>query len=432
MQRQGALQSTKVSPFDTPFCLLIGLLFLGTLKPERLVPGLGFLLRFPTYLLLILFALWLVTPKKTLGNAQTRYYLSFATLSLAGPLLARNPYLAYLGAKVHLLGVMFYLTKVTFLNTFEKIELYVKLSLVLAGIVAAVAIIQGGKVTAFPMLEDENDFALFMNVMIPFAFFLGQAATHQRKKLFYYGLLFLFLNAHVLSFSRGGFVGLIPVLVYCWHSAKTKMSITLILVCCIGLLLIVAPAAYWEEVRTIRQAIEKPVSDPSSNDRLYSWRIGWKMFLDHPIIGVGPGNYRIWISDYDPTERGARHWGRVAHSLYVTLLAENGIVGLFLFLGMIYANLRSHLLILKVNRSLNSRSLPRQLNIATKHQLQSSYFLSHACMCALLTYLVTGAFLSVLSYPYFWALTAYIVVLRNAVVTVFQQSLNDKSINYAH
>jgi O-antigen ligase len=61
------------------------------------------------------------------------------------------------------------------------------------------------------------------------------------------------------------------------------------------------------------------------------------VFLDHPVIGVGPGQYsQIYSVDYmnrGDFKRRIKEERR-AHSLYLELAAETGLVGLAIFLGV--------------------------------------------------------------------------------------------------
>ena len=80
----------------------------------------------------------------------------------------------------------------------------------------------------------------------------------------------------------------------------------------------------------------------TAGQRMFTWGIGWEMFLANPVFGVGQANFPWTIGEY----MGGRTWqtkslaGRQAHSLYFTLLPELGLVGVMLFGAMIYFNYR--------------------------------------------------------------------------------------------
>ena len=64
----------------------------------------------------------------------------------------------------------------------------------------------------------------------------------------------------------------------------------------------------------------------SSNARVFSWRVAWQSFEDHPMVGTGAGTYEQYWLRHRPVA------GKVvdAHSLYLETLAELGPVGLAL------------------------------------------------------------------------------------------------------
>jgi O-Antigen ligase len=64
-------------------------------------------------------------------------------------------------------------------------------------------------------------------------------------------------------------------------------------------------------------------ASPGLGDRREYWRVAAGALHDHPILGHGPGTFeRLWL-ERRPVEREARD----AHSLYLEVLAEQGIVG---------------------------------------------------------------------------------------------------------
>lgn len=60
--------------------------------------------------------------------------------------------------------------------------------------------------------------------------------------------------------------------------------------------------------------------------RLKLWDFAWKLSKEHPVVGVGPGNFAHWLKNHVP---GAGRQG--AHNSYLQMLAETGWVGLFLY-----------------------------------------------------------------------------------------------------
>jgi len=219
----------------------------------------------------------------------------------------------------------------------------------------------------------------------------------------------------VASFSRGGFVGLVPVILYCWYKTPKKVLSTIIIAIMISVLYFSASPKYWQEVKSIK---EENIQKGTGEDRWYLWKLAWKVFLDYPIIGVGQGNISWNIGKYQPLEdlkyrRGVG--GKAVHSLYFTLIPELGLVGILLFSGMLYFSYKDLKWILKKEFLLKQNQSKEIIQ-----QLHKIRFIIFGITGAMLGYLVSGAFLSVLYYPHFWFLIALTVSLKNIVDSQFR------------
>jgi O-antigen ligase len=60
---------------------------------------------------------------------------------------------------------------------------------------------------------------------------------------------------------------------------------------------------------------------------------GLDLFAEHPLFGVGAGNFMFYAQSYG-LSKSLR-----MHSLYIALLAETGIVGTVLYLGAVLTGL---------------------------------------------------------------------------------------------
>ena len=90
------------------------------------------------------------------------------------------------------------------------------------------------------------------------------------------------------------------------------------------------PSGDWARQRA--ETFLNPLSVEGSSGRLGIWHVGWEMVLDNPIIGIGLQNFPVRFADYiEPAglEGGYGIYpGRDPHSVYLSILAELGIVGL--------------------------------------------------------------------------------------------------------
>jgi tetratricopeptide (TPR) repeat protein len=90
----------------------------------------------------------------------------------------------------------------------------------------------------------------------------------------------------------------------------------------------------------VREA--ESIFDPrtgTNRTRIYMWEASLKMIRDHPLRGVGPGEFQYAYPAYrDPAERGLHGYNistENPHNDYFHIGVETGIPGLLMFLGMI-------------------------------------------------------------------------------------------------
>jgi O-antigen ligase len=68
--------------------------------------------------------------------------------------------------------------------------------------------------------------------------------------------------------------------------------------------------------------------------RLELWKTGWKIFLEHPLVGIGAGNFQKMArqnSERYQVSANVHHY-KYVHNQYIATLATRGVPGLILFL----------------------------------------------------------------------------------------------------
>jgi len=68
--------------------------------------------------------------------------------------------------------------------------------------------------------------------------------------------------------------------------------------------------------------------------RMELWKMGFRMFRDHPVSGVGPGNIKSSFKTYHPGPLGIQETWSSVHNLYLQQLVERGILGLAALLAL--------------------------------------------------------------------------------------------------
>lgn len=381
------------------FIVLISAVFFEYVRPQDNFLSFISPLKIPSILMLLMFIIFVKEEKKYLSDRLSKCSLAFIIIMLISIPYAINNFHAYRETKVmFLVFFTFVFPLIAIIKTKGEFIRFFEYWIIIQFIVALYVIKNGGRGTG-SFSADENDACLVLNMALPYAFYFSLRGDISFKKKLFYRLSFLvILTAIVMTSSRGGFLGMIAAIgmfiILSKDKFKNLLKLSILSLCLGGVVLSALPDGYLDDMNTISNT-----EDSTRNLRLLHWTTGWEIFKDNPILGVGAGNYPWNSTSYfhlSPYyKEGARNRsGRQAHSLYFTLIPEMGLAGISIFVVMcltIYSRVNG---IRKVfNRNDNE------------------VLLANAIGASLVSYLVTGAFVSVLYYPLFWHLTAFAILL---------------------
>ncbi|MCB0208053.1 MAG: O-antigen ligase family protein [Anaerolineae bacterium] len=151
------------------------------------------------------------------------------------------------------------------------------------------------------------------------------------------------------TFSRGSFLGLLLVLGAMIIHRPPKVTTLLVTLLMAMFLVQMMPAQYTDRLKTLFDLL--PGSDTNALDeisfrgRISENTVGWRMFTDHPLIGVGLANYKAnYLSYSEDLGIDARREERGAHNMYLQIAAESGLMGLFamgLIMWVLYRAVRA-------------------------------------------------------------------------------------------
>lgn len=292
------------------------------------------------------------------------------------------------------------------LNDRRKLSAFFTVWVVIHVFVAYTSLTNEGRGTG-SFLVDENDMSLALNMAIPYAYFLLQST--ERGKLFKLGMVLAIaamVAAIIYSDSRGGLVGLVVVTAGILFTTKNRIRNAAIISVFALVAYLNVPDGYVDSMATMADA-----EDNTRVERIWSWRLGWHMYLDHPIAGVGAANWGWRVAEYeailgDYTGRRSLA-GRVSHSLYFTLIPELGTIGVILY-GSIVALLVGRL------RGIIKREDKRAAEAAGKKRAPPTEagLLARAMLVSMLGLFSSGAFISVLYYGHLWYLIGFVLALH--------------------
>ena len=391
------------------FFLIIAYLIFEYGRPQTFFPFISIIRPAMIIQIIILYYVAPIILTLKFKEAQTKSFFILILIMIPHVFFAVNNYYAFNTLKAMFLFFSINLAIIEFVVKYEEIVKLIDTWLVIIFICGVIGVMYGGKIPGSSIMGDENDFSLVMNMAFPIAFFLGLESDRKIKKMYYFCASGVFIIAAVSSFSRGGFVGLASVGLYCWLKSPQKILSSVIIVIFILLMSLTAPEKYWDEVRSIK---EENIEKGTGATRWYTWECGLRIFLDYPIFGVGQGNFPWNFAKYEPEGgfQGRMHGGRVAHSVYFTLIPELGLVGTFLFLFITYKNLKESKYLLR-NISNIYISNNRKLDEKILNNLFKIKYLLYGLQGSLFGFLISGIFLSVLYYPHFWLLNGIFICI---------------------
>lgn len=183
----------------------------------------------------------------------------------------------------------------------------------------------GSEVRVSSFMENSNNLGMyFVFAIFPFIVLLIKDKKI-KNKIIYLVLTLISLANIVFSGSRNALIGftigililiitlgvqriyllLLPVLIYCMPTVSTRV---------------------------------KDISDTSQNlSRLEIWKLALLIIKDHPILGVGNGNYTNYIPDYLNSIRKINYNFRKLihpHNILLKVYSELGLLGLISFIGL--------------------------------------------------------------------------------------------------
>jgi O-antigen ligase len=188
---------------------------------------------------------------------------------------------------------------------------------------------------------DANFFAQILIVVIPLAL---NRMMNEKKRWMKMAALFALavcLVAIVFTFSRGAFLALAVTGMFLIISLKPKKRYLALAFVLVVVSIPFLPDAYKQRINTMVDLIpgvgRGVQTDVAFRGRASEAKVALMMFADHPILGVGIGNYPIHYQEYSRlVNMDPRLTNRSAHNLYLQIAAETGIIGLFVFFFILY------------------------------------------------------------------------------------------------
>ena len=235
---------------------------------------------------------------------------------------------------------------------------------------------------------DPNDLALCLNIAIPFIWYLRESSQTRMQKVLLTGMLVGCIAGVVVSFSRGGFLGLLGLFVWAViiHTRKHGPAV-LVKAALLGVVFFaLSPGGYTDRMHSIAD---------TSKDQTGSADVRWTVMkraaqisLEHPF-GAGLKMHNILLKDVNTALTGV-------HSAFLEVAADLGIVGGILF-AVIFLKL---ILAMRAIRNSSASS-------------EDSKRLAEAAEVSLVAFGVSGMFLAVAYQAPYWLLAGIAISIKD-------------------
>ncbi|HEV8429174.1 MAG TPA: O-antigen ligase family protein [Pyrinomonadaceae bacterium] len=228
------------------------------------------------------------------------------------------------------------------------------------------------------LFDNPNDLALHLVTFLPIIIGLALGSRFLFAKLFYFLVALTMLGATVVTFSRGGFLGLIAVAgTLVWKLGKqNRFLIGIVGVVLVVSFIILAPGAYRQRVTNI--------NDDSAGARTGELKRSVYLAIRHPIFGVGMDNFVVFSNTEHAT-----------HNAYTQVASELGLPATVVYVLFLVAAIK------RVRRYANPGSMDKKK--------RSLAFLAVGLEASLIGYLVVSFFASVAYLWYVYYIVGYVI-----------------------
>jgi putative inorganic carbon (HCO3(-)) transporter len=239
------------------------------------------------------------------------------------------------------------------------------------------------------MFANPNDMALYLVTVTPIAIALCLAARGLLSKIVYAFCTILLVGGNMVTYSRGGFLGLLAVAgVLVWKlGRRNRFAISIASLVLGAVVVAFAPGGYGKRLISIFLPNLDAVGSSTARKELLKRSL--LVAARHPFFGIGMGNFHI-VSIHE----------QVSHNAYTQVSAELGVAALVFYVLLMITPLKRLKIIENETFEHSSR------------EEATSYYLAIGLQASIIGYMVSSFFVSVAYLWYIYYLVGFAVALR--------------------
>lgn len=372
-------------------------------RPYEIVPGLGFLSGTAVYFAVATLAVFLPSQIAAEGNltmfsTEVKAVLAMTVLAVVTIPIAKDPELAWDKFNdPYIKAVVIFIVLVNVVRTRKRLMqmMWLSFGIGLYLSFSALDLYWSGKfsveeyrvaVDVGGMFGNPNEMAMHFVMMTPLVLVLGIAAKGKLRRLMYFAMAAVFVGANMVTYSRGGFLGLLACLaVLAWKiGRKHRLNVTIASILIGGVAILAAPGNYGLRMLSIFVPGLDAVGS-SDQRRELLWRS--LLVTGRNPWGIGIGNFPIV---------GVRNLQ--THNAFTQVSAELGILGFVAYLVFMISPFRK---LSAIERTLFDAE-----------DLSWFYYLAIGLQASIVGYMVSSFFASVAYNWFIYYLIAYAVAFR--------------------
>jgi O-antigen ligase len=204
-----------------------------------------------------------------------------------------------------------------------------------------------------PFFRNHVSYAAMLSIFLPFMWYLRKWAKDEKTKYRATVIMGIIIFAIIMAYTRAAYVAVLLALIAFWiiRFRMLAMAMAMATILIIGVLLYLLTGNRFMELVPSEKTVAhtelsgiitstSELKDVSTMERYYRWIAGVRMVAEKPAMGFGPGNFYHFYKQYalsrfstyvsdNPEKSGV-------HNYYLMVAIEQGVIGLVIFILLVY------------------------------------------------------------------------------------------------
>jgi O-antigen ligase len=394
-----------------PFVLICIYLFFEYVRPQSIYPQLDVLPWVPFVLVLAILTVLVKGEHNKPSHPLNKLIVLYAIIVVASSLFSESAEISLSRLRVFFDWFLVYFLIIIIVNNEKRFFIFLLLFLLCSFKMSQFGFLtwanrgfnftSWGVVGAPGWFHNSGEVGIQMCIYIPMSIsFIFATYKHINKFwLFFFFLMpFTGLSTTIASSSRGALVGLSGSALWSILHKPKKIIISVFSISIVTFIIfLVMP----NELKT---RFNSAGTDVTSTNRLILWKNGIEAMNKHPFLGVG---FEAW-SDFYPRNFILNNDGTyLVHNVFIQCGTELGYLGLIVFVSIIFCCFKTTKSVRKMATDSNDLFLKR---------------ISYGFDAGLIGLIVSGSFVTVLYYPFFWIHFAITTCLHTAAIKKYHRN----------